>query len=225
MQSLSKDNPVYMNFESDSDVMLVAFGGLKGGVGRILPFEFFNITKEIGTKKLYVRDPRQMWYHLGLPGVANSIDGIKDHLKPIIKGQNPRRVVVVGNSAGGYAALLFGCLLDVDTVIAFSPQTFLNKDLMGTHQDNRWTARLMALYRVGEEKYYNLKRVLFRHRHRKTRYKIHFPEQNRLDYIHAWRMRDVPTVSLRPYESDTHHLVTDLRDSGKLKEILLKDLK
>lgn len=222
--ALSAENPIYTDFESDSGVMLIAFGGLKGGVGRILPFEFFNLTKDIETQKLYVRDPRQLWYHNGLPDIANDIDGIVEHLRPLIQEQRPWRTVVCGNSAGGYAALLFGCLLDVDTVIAFAPQTFLNHKLMDTHKDTRWTPRLMAMRRVGTERYYDLKRVLYRHKHRKTRYRIHFPTQNRLDYIHAQRMRAVPTVSLHRHESDTHQLVTKLRDSGALKKILVKEL-
>lgn len=217
--------PIYTDFESNSDTMLVAFGGLKGGVGRILPFEFFNLTKDVKTKKIYVRDPRQLWYHIGLPDIADNIGGIVKHLRPIIKNQNPRRVVVVGNSAGGYAALLFGCFLIADSVLAFSPQTFLNKDLMTEHKDTRWTPRLMALYRVGDEKYYDLKRILHRHKHRKTRYHIHYPEKNRLDVLHARRMRVISKVSLYPYASDTHQLVTDLRDLGMLKKILMKELR
>lgn len=216
------EDPLYFDFESDSDVMLIAFGGLKGGVGRILPFEFFNLTRDIETKKVYVRDPRQMWYHRGLPGVAGSIDGVVRHLKPIIRDQSPERVVVVGNSAGGYAALLFGCLLDVDTVIAFAPQTFLNENLMAEHGDRRWEHMLGTLYKVGDSKHYDLKRVLFRHKHRGTQYWIHYPERNRLDQIHARRMRTIPAVSLHPHGRSTHQLVSRLRDSGTLRKILLE---
>lgn len=217
--------PIYTDFESESDVMLVAFGGLKGGVGRILPFEFFNLTKDIETKKLYVRDPKQMWYHLGVPGAEGSVRSVAQHLRPIVSGQNPRRVVVVGNSAGGYAALLFGCVLNVDMVIAFSPQTFLNKKAMAEHKDTRWKPKLAKLYRVGDENFYDLKQVLYRHRHRKTEYQIHYPERNRLDVIHARRMRVIPKVSLCPHKSDTHQLVTVLRDSGTLKRILERELR
>lgn len=218
------DNPLYFELGVESDILLIAFGGLKGGIGRVLPFEFLNLTRDVRVKRLYVRDPYGLWYHKGLPKIAGSVDEIKEHLKPIIDKQGVSRVVVVGNSAGGYAAMLFGCLLDADKVIAFSPQTFLNRDLMAKHHDKRWTALLMALYRVGEKKYYNLKQVLWRHKHRKARYDIHYPSKLPLDVIHATRMKDVPTVSLHPYDSDTHHLVTDLRDSGRLKEILMEEL-
>jgi len=58
---------IAMDFSSKSDVMLIAFGGLKKGIGKITPFEFFNLTKGIEVKKIYVRDMNQAWYHRGLP--------------------------------------------------------------------------------------------------------------------------------------------------------------
>jgi len=39
------------------------------------------------------------------------------------------RVVFLGNSGGGYAALLFGALLHVDKVVAFVPPTVLTSQL------------------------------------------------------------------------------------------------
>jgi acetyl esterase/lipase len=53
------------------------------------------------------------------------------------------RTVTVGSSAGGYAALLFGHLLEVDEVLAFASQTFLDPALRDRHGENRhlWAYR------------------------------------------------------------------------------------
>src|SRR5437773_9754370 len=48
--------------DADSSTLLVAFGGINRGVGMPL-FEFKRITEPLGVKRLFVRDPRQAWYH------------------------------------------------------------------------------------------------------------------------------------------------------------------
>lgn len=216
---------VATDFSSDSDTLLLAFGGLKGGIGRVLPFEFWNLTKDIKTKKIYVRDPYQAWYHRGLPGISRDFGGTVKYLRRMIGEQGPRRVVVCGNSAGGYAALLFGCALKVDLVLSFAPQTFIGPVERKKHRDDRWKPKLKALYQNGgNPEFYNLKRVIWRYRKNKTHYHIHYPKKDRLDEIHARRMRVIPTVELFPHDSDTHQMVMRLRDSGTLKKLLLEAL-
>jgi pimeloyl-ACP methyl ester carboxylesterase len=224
---------VATDFSPDSDVMLIAFGGLKKGIGRIAPFEFFNLTKGIRVKKIYVRDMRQSWYHATLPGIANApsgtVDGVANHLKKLIKQQRPRKVVVVGNSAGGYAALLFGCLIGAHVVHAFAPQTFIDKDGRKRNGDGRWEgAQIRNAHnsKTRREGYFDLKRFLPL---RKTgaKYHVHYQSGSRIDSAHAERMRRVPGVVLHSYKEggDDHYLVVHLKKSGKLRKILAGALK
>ena len=46
---------------------------------------------------------------------------------------------MLGSSAGGYAALLFGRLLEADEVHAFGPQTFISPSLRLRYSDNWWS--------------------------------------------------------------------------------------
>lgn len=221
----SKDAPMATDFSSKSDVMLVAFGGLKGGIGRILPFEFFNLTKDIDTKKIYVRDLSLAWYHKGLPGIAKNIDGVAKYLGGLVKKSGAKKVIVVGNSAGGYAALLFGHLIDADVVLAFAPQTFISQRERKTHKDTRWEgAQIRNAHNSStrQEKYFNLKRVLGGH----TKFHIFYQRKSTLDKIHAERMRVVPTVVLHPRDEGggDHYLVVHLKKNGVLKKILLREL-
>ena len=206
----------------------MAFGGLKRGFGLIPPFEFFRITREVDTKKLYVRDMNQAWYHRGLPGIADNIDGVAVYLKNMIREQQPRKVVAVGNSAGGYAALLFGYLLSANIVLAFSPQTFISKQERALHGDDRWEEyQILNAHQspTRQEKYFNLKRTLGARR-TGTKYRIYYQQENRLDRIHAKRMRVVPNVFLhpRPEGGDDHHLVVHLKRNGALKKMLMREL-
>ena len=104
--------------------LMIAFGGLKGNMG-VLPFEFFKLTKGLEVNKIYLRDSKQELYHGGFPGVSESIEETVDFLKQKIDGCGANRVVVFGNSMGGYAAILFGVLIGADAVHAFAPNTFV----------------------------------------------------------------------------------------------------
>lgn len=217
------------DFSADSDVMLVAFGGLKKGIGRIAPFEFFNLTKDVPVKKIYVRDMKQAWYHDGVPGVADSVDGVAKHLRRLIEKQKPRKVVAVGNSAGGYAALLFGHLIGATVVHAFAPQTFIDKEGRKRNGDRRWegaqirNAHAASGRRAG---YFDLKRF-FAARPSNTKFHIHYQRGSKIDSIHAERMRRIQGVYLHGYKAggDDHYLVVHLKKDGRLKKILVGELK
>ena len=221
------------DFSPDSDVMLIAFGGLKKGIGRIAPFEFFNLTKDVLVKKIYVRDLKQSWYHATLPGIADSphgtVDGVAGHLRKLIKQQRPRKVVCVGNSAGGYAALLFGCLIGAHVVHAFAPQTYIDKAGRKRNGDSRWEgAQIRNAHnsKTRREGYFDLRGFLPL-RKTGTKYHIHYQSGSRVDRGHAERMRRVPRVVLHSYSEggDDHYLVVHLKKSGVLKRILARELR
>ena len=125
--------------DADSDVLLVAFGGLNRQIG-IPPFEFMRLTGETPVKKLFVRDPRQAWYHRGLPGYSDTLEETATVLAERTRGA--ARTVVTGNSAGGYAALLFGELLGADAIVCFAPQTTLRMAALHELGDRRWDDHL-----------------------------------------------------------------------------------
>jgi hypothetical protein len=71
---------------------------------------------------LFVRD-HDRWYLERLPGVSDDIDGTARFLQEQTNGYS--RVAFVGCSAGGFASLLYGSLLNVHTTVALNPQTDL----------------------------------------------------------------------------------------------------
>jgi hypothetical protein len=116
--------PIATDFSTDSRTLMVTFGGTAGGVG-IPPFEFFKITSEFGVERLFVRDLEQAMYHRSLPGMGHGPEGVVQYVKQKATEQNIERLVVMGNSGGGSASLLFGALLDANSTYAFSPVTFI----------------------------------------------------------------------------------------------------
>lgn len=224
-QLLKKDTSLLTDFSSDSDVMLIAFGGLASEIG-IPMFEFFNLMSQFAVKKLFLRDLEQTWYHNGIKGVGDNIDAIAACIQDFITQQNVRRVIMIGNSAGGYAALLFGCLLQVDEVYAFSPQTFLSWQQCLWHLDFRWRRQLAKLYQSSniEPKYLDLK-PLFQSQQPRSKFQIYFCEKDRLDNLHATRMQVGANVELHKYQEGGHRLVKWLKERGELEKLLAQALK
>lgn len=203
-----------------ADALLVAFGGLHGAMG-IAPFEFFRLASGIGTKKVFVRDLDRAWYHRGVRGLGSSIDEVANGLAEVLAAAGAHRVVAVGNSAGGYAALLFGRLLGLDEVHAFSPQTFLGPRDRIRHLEYRWRRELRVLRRqVPDRRYLDLRGVLDRPEAAAKPAHVHYCHTSRLDRIHAERVSALPGVVLHPYDVAGHALVNTLRDTGELERIL-----
>jgi hypothetical protein len=77
-------------------------------------------------------------YHQGIHEITNNIDETVNYLKNEI--MNYKNVICLGVSSGGYAAILFGSLLNVTHVLAFMPQTIRrnkNKNVDEKYRDIR----------------------------------------------------------------------------------------
>ena len=61
---------------------------------------------------------RQAWYHCGTPEHGATIDAVAESLRVLIAAHRVERLVTAGNSAGAYAALLFGTLLLLPRIVA-----------------------------------------------------------------------------------------------------------
>lgn len=103
---------------------IIAFAGIQAILGGIELWEFSKALSPHGPAAsdhqrpvAFVRERPALWY--------NSID--PDWLKPFVTGQSGRKVVTLGNSMGGFAAILFSLLLPgIARSIAFCPQYSVN---------------------------------------------------------------------------------------------------
>lgn len=112
-----------------NDVLLVTFSGRQQGLASLTIFEFTNFLDSNfpDYDKIYCRDEKIRWYNDGLTDITNNIEETVEFLRQKINNYN--HVIFIGASMGGYAALLFGSILRVDAVIAFRPQTHIEKIL------------------------------------------------------------------------------------------------
>jgi pimeloyl-ACP methyl ester carboxylesterase len=220
------DAHYFADFAPQSDVLLIAFAGLRGRIG-IPAFEFMKLTEPYGVKRLFLRDQQRRWYHRGIPGFGSSIDEVAGTLRQHIAGQNIQRVVTVGNSLGGYAALLFGWLLNADIAISFAPQSVVGpkRILFGDFGILQyWTfSEFFTAARSLDSRYSDLK-ALFNTAHVKTQFNLYYSAHNVTDSRHAERMR-MPDVNLFPQPESAHNMAKTLRDRNLLSGILAEAIR
>ena len=218
------DTHVVLDLATESRALLILFGGIAGGVSMPV-FEFFHVAADVPAKKAFLRDPRRGWYQLGIPGVGETAQSIKDFLDAAIAQADVDRVIMAGASAGGFAALLFGALSRVDDVIAFSPQSFIDAGNRSRADDERWPEQIAALHgqAAGRALALDLLDVLPRDPG-KTRFQLHVSTDDALDMLHARRLADLAGVRIVEHERGGHRLVKTLRDRGQLQPILVQAL-
>lgn len=108
-----------------------------------LNYEFKRlVTRTFGRNvhQLFLRDLERRWYLSGLVGLGRGAAGAAAGVARLLdeRGLEPRRTVYVGDSMGGFGALLLGALGAADVVLAFVPQTFAAPQLLALHGDRRW---------------------------------------------------------------------------------------
>lgn len=206
--------------KTGSERLLVSFGGIKQGLG-IPTFEFFNSLSNIHCDKLFLRDFNQAWYQFGVNEEISTIGKIHDYLKAEISGNDYQKTCFIGNSMGGYAAILFGSMLGVKTVISFAPQTFIDQWNRLAALDLRWRRQLKRVHQAETEgTYLDLKKHLERQNYPDTEIFIFYSRDYRLDRVHAERLKGSKNVHLRPLPGGDHSIVKTIRDSGELQRLV-----
>jgi pimeloyl-ACP methyl ester carboxylesterase len=212
--------PVGYDLSSESKTMLIAFAAM--APYKPPPFHLFEFTTGLPVKRLFVRDPDRVWYQHGIPGFGKTVDEVAASLRLIIDEQDVERLVMIGSSAGGYAALAFGALLEADLVLSFSPQTMLDRAWMEEVGDLRWPGHFKTLHALGgpDPRWLDLREALPRERRGKTVFEVHYPVHYEEDRRQAERLAGLPGVEMRGHERGYHNFIQTLRNRGELAEIL-----
>jgi len=201
--------------------LFVAFGGIAQQLS-MPPFEFKNfLTNNFGDVNfIFIRDMEQAWYYNGIRGLSTNHDLNIDTLNLLINQTEHTKTIFLGNSMGGYASILYGSLLDVDHVLAFAPQTFINKDKRVNNGDHRWPKEMNRLHsKIPTHPSYDLSELL-----PKTNYdtdiKVFCGGQSKLDIIHADNVKGLKNVDIHVEQKGSHGVIKDLKNNGKLADII-----
>jgi hypothetical protein len=208
------------NLDPGTPRVIVAFAGLRGGMGPLPVFEFFKGLSRVGAPAAFFRDHPFSWYHRGVRGGGPDIDSIANRIRELTRGSD--EVIMLGNSGGAYASLLFAALLGDEIhaeAHAFSPQTFIDHDLRRRYSDNRWAEELNVLVESGhlDTRYADLYPVVSAGR---GPFHIYYAEHHEFDRIHAEHLGALDTVTLHQIDSDIHTPIRHLRATGWLHTFL-----
>ena len=204
--------------EAKANTLLVVFSGF--GLSESPPTFIFvkSLQKYTRCDKLFVRDLSKTWFlcnpELGSP--EDICATIETYRKP-----HHTRVLTLGSSAGGFAAMLFGKMLRASATLAFAPQTTLVPK-QRVH-DTRWKDDCAALYnrlkdRNDREQLLDMSCYL-----RDATYPVVIYASNVLDIDAANRVVNrVPAVSLIPVTGTSSHLTALVLKKNKLLQDVLE---
>ena len=103
---------------------------------------------------VFIRDLHKCWYASGINDNVDSVDKLIDFLRPLCNGY---RLVLMGNSAGGYIASLLGYKLKADFVLNWCGQCNLWE-----HNNATETVFFVSKYikDISRSRYYNLATIM-----------------------------------------------------------------
>jgi len=202
----------------ESDTVVLSFGGL---MGHRPIHEGGRFLSDWPVKQVLVRDFDGVWYQRGVRGVGDSVPEVAGRLRGVVAASGAARVVTTGGSAGGFAALLFGALIEADVTVVFSPQTVVAPKPREEIGDRRWATAVDRLVELcGEAPPHGDVVPAIEGREVPGTVEIYYAEDEPLDVRHAERLAHLEGVELHPREAGGHHLARRLSRSGQYAEIM-----
>ena len=213
---------------ADPRRLIIAFTGFQGALN-VPVFDFISATGLVGASRILLRDPSRLLYMAGCRPDAPGFTALLRRLRKEIDALGPDHTTCVGTSSGGYAAILFGHLLEVDRVHAFAPTVYGSAWLTLFKGDwRRFSQRVMPRHLVRELlmpsswKYRNLPRVL-RSWNGRTEYTIHVCAQHEHDMYRMSVLSGIPHVEISAHPCNTHQVARYLVRSGQLTDVFSGD--
>ena len=207
----------------DCNQLLVSFAGLARKPGMpIAEFKSVLAGSDITINQLFIYDEYDSWY-------LYKYDRFIEEISPFVEKYGKDKTVFIGNSMGGFGAILIGSFMSPNLVIAFSPQTYLDKQTRDKFDDKRWKDQVKNVEIFMQDPWYlKLRNILeiddAYERIIDTRFVVYYAAGDKLDLSHVDQLRGLQNFIFKPFDYDDHTLITALRDSGKLKQILSEHL-
>ncbi|MCT7665983.1 tetratricopeptide repeat protein [Shinella kummerowiae] len=203
-----KNIPDILHFEAnpESDKLLVYFSSVSSRttVGQ----SFFGENK---INKLFLRDPGRSWFNGSIPNLSKDADDLADVIRQYAGSIPPENIVMSGSSMGGYASILFGCLLGAGKVVAVAPQLRLHPS---TPYSPKKPVKYADLYPI------------ITARNPRTKIELWYGTEEIMDLYHnvpAWGMEG---ILHRPQKGSMHSVLNAIKKEGRVPEFfqfILKD--
>ena len=149
-------------------------------------------------------------------------------LRSLICSIRPSRLITIGQSMGGYGAIMFGMLLNADRIVAFGPLSHLDPREAVRYGDLRFLAVMERLQLDPPKSAYldlpKLGKSLDYQGRLDVIYGTHPGNDDgvsgNLDAMHAFRLARLPNVTLHPYPEAEHPVVDWLIQHQQMDDLL-----
>lgn len=109
-------------------------------------FDFLNLCINLNCDAIFLRDRKNLWYQSGVEGHSSGPLDLSSKLRRECDKYD--RIVMIGCSMGGYAALLFGHLCRADAVISIAPQINIGTRAAAKIGETRWSKEFSTIDRI-----------------------------------------------------------------------------
>jgi pimeloyl-ACP methyl ester carboxylesterase len=173
--------------------------------------EFRGIASDQGRNHvLFINDRRRSWY---------SWPGMRDRVAEVVRGfvlrQNIDEIWSIGNSMGGYGAILFRDRLPLSNVVAFVPQILMSERVI---EGSVWSANRPDITDAVER---DLTPIMAAS---DTRYHLVYGDRDQDDPIHLDHLRqhlpDAAHVRIVIAPGQQHYVAKWLKDQGQLSRLV-----
>ena len=209
---ISKFYPIEFRSVENPIGTLFVFSGLAQYMG-IPSREFFKTLEQHNYNIAFFKDFDRCWYQKGVLGFSQSRHETAQKIEERF-GDSPRPWHMIGSSAGGYAALVFGKMLGAERVIAYSPQTLINSKIFtafggASKGDYDFIDPLNDVAQFLNDTKSD------------GSYDVHFGRKHSSDKHAAERLRDCPNCNLIAHNTNSHNIPLYLKESGSLMDTIL----
>jgi len=193
------------HYPGSSETAVVAFTGIGHGMGAIQRPEFVGSARGGGQHHVIsVIDRDRSWY--SAPGIQRRIIRTINDLKQSL---GLKRLICLGNSMGGFGALLFAERLGADTAIAFVPQYSMRLDF----GEQRWAEFREFMVDAG------LSTLSF-HLTGRTRAHVVYGADDAWDMLHCQRIRRHCIAHVYNVVASDHDVTLYLKNQGLLGSLI-----
>ncbi len=205
-----------LDLAADSDVLLVSFAAIPLANDKPA-FAFRSSVSDLQVKKAYFVDPYSAVYHRGVPDVAGNIYELANYISRLVHREGIRRVVYIGNSGGGYAAIALGALAGAHDIHAFNPPTRLFNE--GEYHRRDAVASFDGLITPNDPTA-DLKVLLSQTQRTTLHTHVYYSTGDPIDRRRCLHLRNSPGVTLVGYPTSSHSLARYLAREGTITQLL-----
>ena len=182
--------------------------------------------------RIHLRDPRMAWYLQGITGLGENLDTTLDALRRHIAALPATRMTMLGQSMGGYGAILYGLALGADRVVALGSLSTMDAADARARGDQRWLSVMERLEAEGLGAAQTDLVALARQASALPELRLHYgdrpdaPEQGpvNLDLFHAERFATLPGCRITRHADSDHVVVNHLKATREIDAVLLHEV-